>query len=48
MLIQLIRDEAEPTVAELVGLLRRGFVLGASGEWDEIVLEAYEVFSKDG
>lgn len=36
------------TMKELTSLLRRGFVLGSSQRWDDIVQQAYEVFSKGG
>lgn len=38
------KNERAVTLDELTSLLRRGFVLGVSGEWTELVLEAYESF----
>lgn len=38
------KNERPVTLEELTSLLRRGFVLGVSGEWTKLVEEAYEVF----
>lgn len=47
IIIQPTRNWAEPTVDELVALIRNGFVLGAdtgfNGRYVELVLEAYEI-----
>lgn len=43
IILQPIVNESDPTLREAIGWLRRGFVLGSSRQWDEMLLEAYEI-----